>query len=327
MEGGAVKAIVIRENGGPEKLVLEEIEEPVPGNDELLVEVIAAGVNFIDTYHRGGLYPMPFPFTPGLEGSGTVIGVGKGVSGFALGDRVGWTTALGSYAEKHVVPADKAVVIPDGVDIAVVAAGLLQGITAHYLARETFELKDGDKCLIHAGAGGVGLLLTQIAKMSGAKVVTTVGTDEKAALSRRAGADHTVVYTREDFKTSIIDLFGERSLDVVYDGVGRDTFMDGLELLRPRGMMVSFGNASGPPPEISPLILSQKGSLFLTRPTISDYIASRRELLARTEDLFAWIATGELEVRIGAQFALADAAEAHRALESRKTTGKVLLKP
>ena len=253
--------------------------------------------------------------------------VGGSVDGFAVGDRVGWTAVLGSYAEQHVVPLEAAIPLPDGVENAVVAAGLLQWLTAHYLAIDTYALSPGDRCLIHAGAGGVGLLLTQIAKMRGAEVVTTVGNDEKAALSRKAGADHVVVYTRDNFKKSIEEQFGEKAIDVVYDGVGAATFMEGLDLLRARGMMVTFGNASGPVPELSPLVLSQKGSLFLTRPTMFHYMQTREELLLRTNDLFEWIAAGDLEVRIGAEFDLANAADAHRALEGRKTTGKVLIRP
>ena len=322
-----MKAIVVSEKGGPENLVLQEVADPSPGEGDVLVDVSAAGLNYLDTYHRGGLYPMDFPITPGLEGAGTITAVGSSVDDFSVGDRVGWTSVIGSYAERHVIPSEHAIPIPDGIDEASVAAVLLQGITAHYLAKDTFPLGAGDRCLIHAGSGGVGLLLTQIAKMHGAEVVTTVGTDEKTELSRAAGADDVIVYTRDDFKTAIEDLHGEQPIDVVYDGVGAATFMDGLDLLRPRGMMVTFGSASGPPPDISPLILSQKGSLFLTRPTMFHYISTREDLLRRSNDLFHWIASGDLEVRIGAEFRLEDAADAHRALEGRKTTGKVLIRP
>jgi len=308
-------------------LVVEEVADPTPGDSDLLVDVSAAGLNYIDTYHRGGLYPMDFPMTPGLEGAGTVTAVGGSVDGFAVGDRVGWTAVLGSYAEQHVVPMEAAIPIPDGVENDVAAAVFLQGITAHYLAVDTYPLSPGDRCVIHAGAGGVGLLLTQIAKMRGAEVVTTVGSVEKAVLSRKAGADHVVVYTRDNFKESIEEQFGEKAIDVVYDGVGAATFMEGLDLLRARGTMVTFGNASGPVPDFSPLVLSQKGSLFLTRPNMFSYMATRDELLSRTSDLFDWIGAGDLEVRIGAEFDLAHAADAHRALEGRKTTGKVLIRP
>lgn len=322
-----MKAIVVHEAGGPENLLLEQVPDPEPGPDDLLVDVESAGLNFIDTYHRGGLYPMDFPITPGVEGAGTVSAVGAEVSGISPGDRVAWVNVLGTYAGHIVVPAEKAIPIPDEMDIDVVAAVLLQGITAHYLANDTFPLTKGDKCLIHAGAGGVGLLLTQIARMNDAEIITTVGSHEKAALSRDAGADDVIVYTETDFKEAVEDLIGPNELDVVYDGVGAATFEKGLDLLRPRGMMVTFGNASGPVPEISPLILSTKGSLFLTRPTMAHYIPTRRELLRRANDLFDWITAGTLDVRIGAEYSLEQAADAHRALEGRQTTGKVLLRP
>lgn len=328
MEGGReVKAIVVSEKGGPEKLVLQEVDDLTPGSGELLVEVKAAGLNFIDTYHRGGLYPMDFPMTPGLEGSGVVLSVGPDVDGFSEGDRVGWVNAIGTYAEQNVVPANSAIPIPDEVTEDEAAAVLLQGITAHYLAKDTFPLSSGHRCLIQAGAGGVGLLLTQIAKMCGAEVVTTAGSDDKAELSRRAGSDRVIVYTKEDFEEAITDAYGAHSIDVVYDGVGASTFEKGLDLLRPRGMMVTFGNASGPVPEISPLELMRKGSLYLTRPTMFHYIATRDELLRRATELFGWIASDELDVRIGERYPLSEAGEAHSALEGRRTTGKVLLIP
>ena len=322
-----MRAIIVHEAGGPERLVIEEAPEPSPGAGELLVDVESAGLNFIDTYHRGGLYPMDFPFTPGLEGAGTVSAVGDDAAGFAVGGRVGWVNVLGTYRERHVIPAGGAIPIPDGVGTDQVAAVLLQGITAHYLATDTFPLGKGDKCLIHAGAGGVGLLLTQIARMRGAYVITTAGNDEKAELSRGAGADEVIVYSRTDFEEGVEALIGRHALDVVFDGVGATTFDRSIELLRPRGMMVTFGNASGPVPEISPLILAQKGSIFLTRPTMAHYIQTREELLGRTGDLFDWILSGSLDVRIGAEYPLEQAADAHRALEGRRTTGKVLLHP
>lgn len=328
MEGAKpMKAIVIEQAGGPEELKLADVDPPSPGDGEILVDVAAAGLNFIDTYQRGGLYPMNFPFTPGVEGAGTVSELGPGVDGMEVGDRVAWSGVVGSYADQCVVPAGSAVPVPDGVDLETAAALLLQGLTAHYLATDTFPLAGSHQCLIHAGAGGVGLLLTQIAAMKGARVITTVGTEDKAELSRRAGADDVIVYTETDFKEAAEKLVGERSLDVVFDGVGAATFDKSIDLLRPRGTMVTFGNASGPVPDISPLMLSQKGSLFLTRPTLGDYVATRDELLARAEDLFDWIAAGHLDVRIGARYALEDAADAHRALESRETTGKVLIAP
>jgi NADPH2:quinone reductase len=322
-----MRAIVIPEPGGPEQLILTDVPDPVAGPDDLLVDVEAAGLNFIDVYHRSGLYNLEVPFTPGLEGAGIVVATGARVSEFETGDRVGWTNVLGSYAERHVVPADRAIPIPDGVEAGTVAAVLLQGLTAHYLATDTFRLAPGDKCLIHAGAGGVGLLLTQIAKLRGAQVFTTVGTTEKARLSQDAGSDHVIVYTDTDFREAIELIAGPKPLDVVYDGVGADTFMESLDLLRPRGLMVTFGNASGPVPEISPLILAQKGSLFLTRPTMAHYLQTREELLSRCVDLFTWIREGDLDVRIDAEFPLAEASAAHRALEGRQTTGKVLIRP
>ncbi|HEX6301864.1 MAG TPA: quinone oxidoreductase [Acidimicrobiia bacterium] len=322
-----MKAIVVHEAGGPEMLALEQVAEPSPGAGDLLVEVKSAGLNFIDTYQRSGLYPLDFPFTPGLEGAGTVAAVGDNVTGFSVGDRVGWVGTLGTYAEKHIVPAEQAIPIPEELETDVAAAVLLQGITAHYLANDTFPLQEGDRCLIHAAAGGVGLLLTQIAKMKGATVITTVGTGEKAELSRAAGADDVINYREVDFKEAVGQSFGAHTLDVVFDGVGAATFDKGLDLLRPRGMMVTFGNASGPVPEISPLILAQKGSIFLTRPTMAHYIQTREELLGRANELFEWISAGRLDVRIGHEYPLELAADAHRALEGRQTTGKVLLHP
>jgi NADPH2:quinone reductase len=323
-----MKAIVVEERGGPERLIPMVVPDAgPPGPGEVLVDVAAVGVNFVDTYQRTGLYDVALPFTPGLEGAGTVVSVGDGVEGIDAGDRVGWVSVLGSYAEQLLVPAEKAVLVPDDIELRLAAAALLQGITAHFLATDTWPLQPGDRCLIHAAAGGVGLLLTQIAKMRGAEVFTTVGTEEKAERSREAGSDHVIVYTETDFQRAIEEVAGPKSIDVVFDGVGAATFMKGLDLLRPRGMMVTFGNASGPVPEIAPLLLSQKGSLYLTRPTSGHYLRTREELLARCGDLFAWIQAGELDVHVGGDFPLDRAADAHRALEGRETTGKVLLIP
>ncbi len=322
-----MKAVLVERFGGPEVLDTSEIPVPTPGAGELLVSVESAGLNYIDTYHRSGAYPMRLPFTPGVEGAGTVTAIGDGVEAFKLGDGVGWVSVPGSYAESHVIPVDRAVLLPDGIDTATAAALLLQGITSHYLATDTFPLSPGDRCVIHAGAGGVGLLLTQIAKKMGATVFATVGTEEKAVLAREAGADHVIEYTREDFQTAIEEIIGAKEIDVVYDGVGAATFEKGLDLLRPRGMMVTFGNASGPPPDVSPLTLSQKGSLFLTRPTLLHHISTPDELMRRVTQLFAWVRDGSLQVRIGAEFSLDQAADAHRALEGRSTTGKVLIRP
>lgn len=322
-----MRAIVISNVGGAEELVLADPAAPSPGPDELLVEVEAIGVNFVDIYYRSGLYSVSLPLVPGQEGAGTVVELGSDVEAFAVGDRVGWTDVNGSYAEMIAVPASRAVPLTEGIPSRTAAAVLLQGLTAHFLASDTFPLSPGDTCLIHAGAGGVGLLLTQIAKLRGAKVFTTVGNEEKAELSRAAGADHVIVYANGEFKTAVEAIAGANAMDVVYDGVGAATFEQGLDLIRPRGMMVTFGNASGPPPEISPLILAGKGSIYLTRPTMRHYLADRDELLRRAADLFQWIRDDQLRVRIGAEFPLAEAAEAHRALEGRATSGKVILLP
>lgn len=319
-------AIQLAETGGPEVLAWTEVGDPDPGPTDVVVRLAAAGVNFIDTYQRGGLYPVALPYVPGAEGAGEVIAVGTDVHGFAAGDRVAWAQAPGSYAELVRVPAAVAVPVPDAVDLDVAAAVMLQGMTAHYLVTDTFPLAAGDRCLIHAGAGGVGLLLIQLAKRVGAEVFTTVGTADKEALALAAGADHVVRYRDTDFAAAIEAIAGPRPLDVVYDGVGRAVFDQSLGLLRRRGTMVTFGNASGAVEPIAPLRL-MAGSLFLTRPTMADYLTSREELERRAGDLFGWIATGELDVRIGERFALSDAADAHRALEARATTGKVLLVP
>ena len=320
-------AIQINEIGGPEVLEWAEVSSPMPGPGEVVVRLAAAGLNYVDTYFRRGLYPRDVPFVPGMEGSGTVELMGAGVEGWRVGDRVAWTDVEASYAERVAVPVERAVRVPDSVGTETAAAAMLQGITAHYLATDTFPLGPGHRCLIHAGAGGVGQLLIQIAKLLGAEVVATAGGDEKVALAANAGADHVIDYTKVDFVEAMEALVGKRAIDVVYDGVGAATFEGGLNVLRRRGLMVTFGNASGPVPPISPLQLSQRGSLFLTRPTMKDYISTRVELESRVSDLFEWIQEDRLQVRVGARFALAEAADAHRALESRATTGKVLLVP
>ena len=322
-----MRAIQVTEPGGPEALVWTEVDDPVAEAGMLVVDVDAAGVNYIDTYHRSGLYPMPLPFIAGVEGAGTVAEVGEGVEGFAVGDQVAWTGHPGTYAEKARVPARVAVVLPEGASTELGAATMLQGMTAHFLACSTFPLEPGHRCLIHAGAGGVGLLLIQIAKLRGAEVFTTVGTADKAELAAGAGADHVINYRDEDFGDAVERIAGPRPLDVVYDGVGADTFDRGLDVLRPRGTMATFGNASGPVPPMAPLRLSAGGSLFLTRPTLGDHTATRAELEARANDLFGWIAEGRLDVRIGTRFAMSEARAAHEALQGRATTGKVLLIP
>ena len=319
-----MQAIQLTEPGGPDVLTWTTVDDPEPGPTDVIVRLAAAGVNFVDTYQRSGLYPVPMPFVPGSEGAGEVVAVGASVDDVAVGDRVAWAQAPGSYAELVRVPAAVAVPVPDGVELDTAAAVMLQGITAHYLVTDTFPLSSGHRCLIHAGAGGVGLLLIQLAKRAGAEVFTTVGSPDKEALVVEAGADHVIRYRDEDFVAAIEAIAGPRPLDVVYDGVGQSVFEPSLGLLRRRGMMVTFGNASGPVEPIAPLRLMQ-GSLFLTRPTMVDYLASRDELERRTGDLFGLLEAGELSVRIGARVPLADAAEAHRLLESRTTTGKLLL--
>ncbi len=320
-------AIRVAGHGGADVLAYEEIPTPQPGQGELAVEVVAAGLNYIDTYQRSGLYPMTLPYTPGSEAAGVVRGVGEGVDDFAVGDRVAWAGVPGAYAEMAIVPTRIAVRVPEAVALDTAAAVMLQGMTAHFLAVDTFPLAPGHRCLVHAAAGGVGLLLVQIAKRRGAEVFATVGSAEKAELAQEAGADHVVLYNEADFGAAIEAIAGPRPLDVVYDGVGKATFDRSLDLLRPRGMMVTFGNASGPVDPVLPLKLSQAGSLFLTRPTLTHYIATREDLERRAGDLFGWIADGTLSVRIGARVPLAEAADAHRMLEGRQTTGKVLLLP
>jgi NADPH2:quinone reductase len=322
-----VKAIRIHELGGAEVLRYEDVPEPAPKAGEALVKVEAAGVNFIDIYQRIGVYKLPLPLTLGLEGAGTVSAVGDGVTDVRVGDRVAWTSVPGGYAELCAVPADRLVVLPPGVTTKQGAAMMLQGLTAHYLAHSTFTLEHEHACLVHAGAGGVGLLLTQIARLRGARVITTVSTDEKAALSRDAGADLVVIYTRQDFEAEVKQFTGGKGLAVVYDSVGKDTFEKSLNCLAPRGMLVLFGQSSGVVPPVDPQHLSQKGSLFFTRPTLVHYIATREELRQRAADLVGWIAGGKLKLRTEFEFPLKDAAEAHKALAGRKTTGKVLLIP
>ncbi len=319
--------IQIEQAGGPETMQWLELPDPEPGAGQVVVDLAAAGLNFIDTYQRSGLYDVPMPRVLGLEGSGVVAALGEGVTEWSVGDRVAWPGSPGSYATKVALPADRVVAVPESVDLETSAAVALQGMTAHYLVTDTFALATGSRCLVHAGAGGVGLLLIQMAKLLGAEVFTTVGTPEKAELAQAAGADHTILYRDVDFAEAISEIAGPRPLDVVYDGVGKSVFQQSLTVLRPRGMMVTFGNASGPVDPVSPLALSSNGSLFLTRPTLFDYIAERSELERRSTDIFAWIGAGQLDVRIGGRFALSDAADAHRAIESRATTGKVLLIP
>jgi len=322
-----MQAIQISKTGGPEVLELVDLPRPEPKSGEVLVKIEAAGVNFIDTYLREGRYPAPLPFIPGQEAAGIVAAVGEGVEGFHIGDRVAWAGTRGTYAQFACVPATGLLKVPEGIGADDAAAVMLQGITAHYLAYDTYAIKPGDTVLIHAGAGGVGLLLTQIAKMLGARVITTVSTEPKAELSRGAGADHVILYTQQNFADEVKRITDGDLLPVVYDSVGQTTFEDSLKCLRPRGLMVLFGASSGAVPPFDLIRLSTMGSLYVTRPTMKDYILTRAELERRAADLFQWIAHGKLNVRIGHRYPLAEASQAHRDLEGRKTTGKVLLTP
>jgi NADPH2:quinone reductase len=322
-----MRAIQIRAHGGPEALELAELPVPQPAAGELLVRLEAIGVNFIDVYHRTGLYKVSLPYVMGQEGAGTVEAVGEGVSGLEQGDRVAWANIAGAYAEFARLPADRAVKVPQEVDSEQAAALMLQGMTAHYLAFDTFPLKQGDTALIHAAAGGVGLLLVQVAKKRRARVLATVGSARKAELARQAGADEVILYSEQDFVAQAKSLTGGKGVQVVYDSVGQATFLKSLDCLAPRGMLVSFGQSSGKVPPFDPVLLSTKGSLFLTRPTLGNYIADRQSLLARAGDLMSWVAKGELFLFIGKVLPLDKAAEAHRLLEARQTMGKVLLTP
>lgn len=320
-------AIRVKQPGGPEVLVPEEVPVPEPGPGQVRIRVKAAGVNFIDVYHRSGLYPLPLPMTPGSEAAGVVDAVGPGVEGFAPGDRVAHAMSVGSYAEYQVVNADRLVRVPEDLSFEDAAAAMLQGMTAHYLACSTFPLGPGHRALVHAAAGGVGLLLVQMAKLRGATVYGTVSTEEKAALARDAGADEVILYTRADFEAEVRRLTDGQGVDVVYDSVGRTTFSAGLRCLKPRGYMVLFGQSSGPVDPLDPQVLNQRGSLFLTRPSLSHYAADPQELAWRAEELFGWIRSGQLKLRIDRTLPLARAEEAHRLLEGRATAGKLLLIP
>ncbi len=324
----SMHAILIDSPGGPEALRYGETPVPQPASGQVLVKLAASGVNFIDCYHRSGLYPVAQkPFTPGMEGAGTIEALGPDVEGFALGDRVAYASSMGSYAEYAAVPAKALVRVPRDVDLAEAAALMLQGMTAHYLARDTFHLKRGDTALVHAGAGGVGLLLTQLAKQRGATVITTVSTSAKAEISKGAGADHVLNYTQVDFKDEVRTLTGGRGVDVVYDSVGKTTFDKSLESLRPRGLLALFGASSGPVPPFELQRLAANGSLFITRPTLFNHISDPAELAERAHDLFAAVASGALKLRIEHRYPLAEAARAHADLEARATTGKLLLIP
>jgi NADPH2:quinone reductase len=323
-----MKAIQVTEHGGPEVLSYEDVPVPEPGPGEARVRLAAAGVNFIDVYQRRGLYPKEPPFTLGLEGAGEVDAVGEGVEDVSVGDHVAFASVPGAYAEYVVAPADK--LVPFNVTLVearLAASAMLQGMTAHYLTHSTFPLQEGQTALVHAAAGGVGLLLCQMAKMRGATVIGTAGSEEKAQLARDAGADEVIVYTEQDFVEETRRITGGEGVHVVYDSVGKSTFDGSLDCLRSRGYMVLFGASSGPAPPLDPQVLNQKGGLFVTRPALAHYTAAREELLWRAESLLSWIGNNTLDVRIGGTYSLSDAAQAHRDLEGRKTTGKLLLIP
>ncbi|HEU4697247.1 MAG TPA: quinone oxidoreductase [Sphingomicrobium sp.] len=318
-------AIRIHENGGPEVLKWEEVDvgDPRPGQVKIRQE--AVGLNFIDVYHRTGLYKQELPFTPGVEGAGVVEAVGPDVTTLEPGDRVAYAGPIGGYAEERLIDAGRLVTLPDAISSEQAAGMMLQGLTAHMLLRGVHRVQPGETILVHAAAGGVGLILCQWAKALGATVIGTVGSDEKAELARAHGCDHPVVYTRQDFVAEVERITEGAKLPVVYDGVGRDTFMKSLDCLQRRGIMVSFGNASGPVDPFPPTLLAQKGSLFLTRPTMYDYVATREELETAAKDLFDMVASGKVKIEVKQRFALKDAAEAHRALEARKTSGSTVL--
>jgi NADPH:quinone reductase len=323
-----MRAIRVHECGGPDALRFDEVPVPEPQAGEALVEIAAAGVNFIDVQHRAGRYKPPaLPFTLGSEAAGTVVAIGAGVTEVAVGDHVAYAMVLGAYAEYSVVPARRLVKVPAAIDSQTAAAVMLQGLTAHYLTHSTYELKDGETALVHAAAGGAGQLITQVARLRGATVYGTVGGEAKTAIARAAGASAVIDYRTQDFEAEIKKLTNGRGVDVVYDSVGKDTFDKSLNSLRPRGLLALFGFSSGPVAPFDPAVLGAKGSLFLTRPGLNQYIATRDELVGRANDLFGWLAAGRLKVTIDRVWPLADAAEAHKALESRRTAGKLLLVP
>lgn len=322
-----MKAIRVNEHGGPKVLSHEDVDKPEAAEGEILIEVEASGINYIDTYQRSGLYGIDLPATLGLEAAGTVVAVGPDCERFKAGDRVAYTNVLGAYAEYAAVPEDKAVALPAAVSFDQGAAAMLQGCTAHYLCKSTYSVKAGDRCLIHAAAGGVGLLLIQMVKMMGAEVIGTCSTEEKAELAREAGADEVILYSEQDFEKEVKRLTDGEGVNVVYDSVGKSTFEKSIDCLSRFGTMVLYGNASGPVTEFNPASLGAKGSLYLTRPTLFDYLASREDLERRSGDLFRWIGDGKLSLRLEHHYPLAEARQAHEDLEARKTTGKILLKP
>ena len=322
-----MKAVRFHTNGGPEVLKYEDVDTPKPNHDEALIKLEAIGVNYIDIYQRSGQYATPLPTTAGGEGSGTVVEVGSEVSEVAVGDLVAYTGPLGAYAEYAVVPAWRLVKLPTSINPSTAAALMLQGMTAHYLTHTTYPLKKGDTCLIHAAAGGVGLLLIQMAKKLGAQVIGTVSTKEKAQLAHSVGADETIIYTQNDFEKEVLRITDGQRIEVVYDSVGKSTFDQSINCLAPRGCLVLYGQASGPVPNIDPQMLNSKGSLFLTRPSLGHHTLNRAEILGRANTIFEWVSKGDLSVRVHASLALNEAAEAHRLLASRTTTGKIVLVP
>jgi NADPH2:quinone reductase len=323
-----MRAVVVNETGGPEVLVAQDLPSPDPGPGELRVDVAAAGVNFIDVYFRTGAYPLPTPFIVGAEGAGVVSAVGSDVTGFQMGDHVAWAMVPGAgYAEQVIVPAVRAVPVPAGIDDETAGAVLLQGLTAQYLTRSTYPARPGETALVHAAAGGVGLLLTQVLSTRGVRVIATTSTERKEALALEAGATDVIRYDKDDVATEVSRLTDARGADVVYDGVGQATFEGSINSLRPRGMFVSYGSASGKVAPVDPGLLQSKGSLFFTRPTLGHYVAARDELLERSRELFRWVASGELSVRVGARYTVDQARQAHEDLESRRTTGKSLIIP
>lgn len=322
-----MKAIRVKVCGGPEVLELQDVPLPQPEAGQVLLKLHAIGVNFIDVYHRTGLYKLPLPFTPGMEGAGIVEAAGAGVTEVQKGDRVAYAMAAGSYAEYALVPAWQVVKLPGKIDFQSAAAAMLQGMTAHYLTHSTYPIQPGNTVLLHAAAGGAGLLIIQMAKRRGARVIGTVSTTEKAELARQAGADDVILYTETDFEAEVRQLTGGKGVQAVYDSVGKSTFHKSLNCLAPRGTLVLFGQSSGPVPPFEPGLLASKGSLFLTRPSLAHYSATRDELLARAGDVLNWVSSGELKLRIGRTFPLSEAAQAHRQLEGRLTTGKLLLIP
>tara|TARA_B100000029_G_scaffold119225_2_gene112369 strand:+ start:1104 stop:2072 length:969 start_codon:yes stop_codon:yes gene_type:complete len=322
-----MKAVRVTEYGGPEVMSYEDVDMPSLGGSDALVKVEASGINYIDTYQRSGLYQIPLPTTLGLEAAGTVEEVGSAVTNFKAGDRVAYTSVPGAYAEYATVPEDKLVAIPDGVSFNEGAAAMLQGCTAHYLCKSTYLVKEGDRCLIHAAAGGVGLLLIQMVKNAGGFVIGTVSTEEKAVLAKEAGADEVILYSEQDFESEVKRITDGAGVNVVYDSVGKATFEKSVDCLSKLGYMVLYGNASGPVTEFNPATLGPKGSLFLTRPTLFDYTASRESLEWRSSDVFNWIADGNLNLRIEHLYPLVDVQQAHIDLEGRATTGKLILTP